>query len=51
MIVATPLSLTCKGVSSTPSSLRLSMILPHSVRIPTAVTSIFAVPSTTLLPA
>nr|GLL24561.1 unknown [Ipomoea trifida] len=50
IIVATPFSLTCSGVSSSPLSLRVSISLPHSVLIPTVVTSIVAEPSCTLVP-
>uniref|UniRef100_A0A0A9D6I2 ACA1 n=1 Tax=Arundo donax TaxID=35708 RepID=A0A0A9D6I2_ARUDO len=50
IIVATPLSLTCSGVSSSPPSLRVAINFPHWVRMPTVVTSILQDPSCTLVP-
>jgi hypothetical protein len=38
MVVAKELRRTCKGVSSSLSSLIVAINLPHSVLIPTAVT-------------
>uniref|UniRef100_A0A0A9CWT6 Uncharacterized protein n=1 Tax=Arundo donax TaxID=35708 RepID=A0A0A9CWT6_ARUDO len=50
IVFATPLSLTCSGVSSSPLSVIAVIRLPHCVRIPTAVTSILHDPSRTLVP-